>query len=419
MGESVLHLVAIRGQFGRFVRVAILLMTPTILMAVGSATAADPTGAVAATLHQAAESTIDELILQLGAPSFSQREEASRQLQRRGIETQPQLILALDHSDAEIRQRVRRVLRQIIEEDFRQRTAAFAAGHALDDQRQLPGWILFRGIAGDGADARSLYLSAIKSEPVLLESLNQDSVYAAFAVRSRADSLYTYLIRNPTMQGVVSNRQAANGNVAALLLAVANPSFDFDDQTGQKIFQLMQHSGYTQHLVPSSNQHAARRLAGQFIRRSADTSLAYQSLWLSMQCDLKEGLVPAETIIRRGERQPYVMQNAILAVGKLGGLEHLELLKPLLEDETPVDDRVRKGGFEPQVRDVALAVTMHLHGRNPKAYGFTKITSNLQTVFQPNTMGFDQQQQRDAAFKKWEAWVADQQAKGTESAGKG
>jgi hypothetical protein len=53
---------------------------------------------------------------------------------------------------------------------------------------------------------------------------------------------------------------------------------------------------------------------------------------------------------------------------------------------------------------------MHLYGQDPTAFGFTKIKTNAQTVFQANTMGFEQPKQRDDAFKKWETWVAKQRS---------
>ena len=104
-----------------------------------------------------------------------------------------------------------------------------------------------------------------------------------------------------------------------------------------KIFQLMNYSGLTQNLMPDgSTPH--RRLVGHFIRRSAGTSLAYQMLWLSMQYNLNEGLVPAEMIIREKAPQPYVLQNAMLAIAKLGDQGHIPILEPYLSNEQPVNN---------------------------------------------------------------------------------
>jgi len=51
---------------------------------------------------------------------------------------------------------------------------------------------------------------------------------------------------------------------------------------------------------------------------------------------------------------------------------------------------------------------MHLHGRNPKDFGFEKIQNHPQTLFNQNSMGFDSDQQRAAAIAKWQAWLEKQ-----------
>jgi hypothetical protein len=196
-----------------------------------------------------------------------------------------------------------------------------------------------------------------------------------------------------------------------LLIVAADPQIPIDEQTAQKIFQLMQHSGYTQQLASDPKHKAARSLVGHFVRRSVGTSLSYQMLWLAMQCNLKDGLVPAEAIVRDEAQQPYVLQNAMLAIAKLGDRQHLQLLQPFLKNETPVNNRRAAAGYLPQVRDVALAATIHLHGQNPRQFGFRRIRPNPQTLFQAGTMGFESSQNRQAAFDKWDQWLTEQKSK--------
>ena len=83
------------------------------------------------------------------------------------------------------------------------------------------------------------------------------------------------------------------------------------------------------------------------------------------------------------------------------------MLAPYLSNEQPVNNR-RGNGFQPLVRDVALATTIHLHGQNPKDFGFTHIRTNRQTLFQAGSMGFSNAKQREAAFNRWKAWKAAQ-----------
>ena len=359
------------------------------------------------------DKAVAQKIDQLGDPSFVIRETATRDLQRFGPQIQSQLIVALDHPDAEVRQRVRHVLHAVMKEDLRNRVNRFSNGQAGDDDPQLPGWEYYRDILGDGEAVRAQFAEALLAEPILMESLDQESAYAAHALQIRTQALYEKLIRTPgTHQQKNSRSRIAVAMphmcVSALLIAAMNPDIQLDEQTGQKIFQLMQHSGYTQRISADPNPQPTRHLVGQFVRRSVGTSLAYQMLWMSMQYNLKEGLIPAEAIVRQQNQQPYVLQNAMLAIGKLGGKEHLGLLSEFLRDETPVTNRRASGGLRPQVRDVALAITIHLHNKNPRDFGFNKIRDNTQTLFQANTMGFDNQQGREAAFAAWDKWIRDQ-----------
>ncbi len=125
-----------------------------------------------------------------------------------------------------------------------------------------------------------------------------------------------------------------------------------------------------------------------------------------MQYHLEQGLIPATAIIRRRQRQPYVLQDAILAVGKLGSAAHIELLTPLLSDAhlvgNPFANRPGEQRSGPQVRDVALAVIIHLSGEHPQDYGFASIQPDPVRLFQIHTMGFASDQQRLAAHQKWQ-----------------
>ena len=58
-------------------------------------------------------SPIDELIPQLGAASFEQREAVERRLQQRGVEALPALREAVNSGDLEIRYRARRLVTTI------------------------------------------------------------------------------------------------------------------------------------------------------------------------------------------------------------------------------------------------------------------------------------------------------------------
>jgi len=59
---------------------------------------------------------------------------------------------------------------------------------------------------------------------------------------------------------------------------------------------------------------------------------------------------------------------------------------------------------ELQIRDVSLAVLLHLTGQNLREYGYTSAQPNPATLFQVASLTFLGPAQRDAAMKKWSRW---------------
>ena len=347
---------------------------------------------------------ITEAIRNLSHHSFSVRTRAERTLRNIGMAAQDQLINALDHADVETQRAARRILQQVLRDRLRHQVRQFTMQGPRAADPALPGWAFYRNHVGDDPIARSDFVAAVLAEPVLLESLQQDPAYRGQALQSRTQTLYDVLIRNPgrdpsARQGPGTSSVTSIASVSALLIVAADDSTPLEDQTAQKIFQLMQHAGVTQGLN-ADGESATRRLVGHFVRRSSGTPLAYQMLWLSMQCNLPEGLIPAEAILQEKTPQPYILQNAMLAIAKLGNEQHLALLEPFLEVETPINNR-RNSGFQPLVQDVALAASIHLHGKNPKEFGFAQLRTNTHTLFQAGSIGFNNPKERKAAFRRW------------------
>ena len=364
-------------------------------------------------LHASDPDSITRAIDDLSNASFSVRTRAEQQLLQIGAPAERPLIDVLDDPDPETRRSARRILQHILADRLQTQIRLFSKAGPEAVTPPLPGWTFYREQVGDDPQSQASFVDAVLAEPVLLESLSQEDNYSSQALRSRTQTLYDKLIRNPGRnpggsRGPGTSAVASVGSVMALLIVAANNATDLDEQTAQKLFQLMNYSGLTQNLMADADDISEqttphRRLVGHFVRRSAGTSLAYQMLWLSMQYNLQEGLVPAELIIREKTPQPYVLQNAMLAIAKLGDAEHIPMLAPYLSNEQPVNNR-RGNGFQPLVRDVALATTIHLHGQNPKDFGFTHIRPNRQTLFQAGSMGFANPKQREAAFNRWNAW---------------
>jgi len=62
------------------------------------------------------------------------------------------------------------------------------------------------------------------------------------------------------------------------------------------------------------------------------------------------------------------------------------------------------------VRDIVLAILVHMTGQDPKAYGYNLLAPDPETIYRVYTFGFLEDKERDAAFAKWNKWAASHQA---------
>ena len=380
------------------------------LLWIAAAEVADPSPARQAADETPTPPNVEQLIDQLGSSSFSARQQASRQLKQIGPAAKSALVKALTSSDAEIRHRSRDILGHVLEIDLENRIAAFVADDTgtFDD---LPGLTLYQSLAGTSRPAQRLFIRAIRAEPLLLESLDFDAEYASATIKSRAQNLWNQFQRNPSYREISVDKVHYQSCVAALIITIANPEIELDDRTLYFMLQHFERSGLSTYLNRGSeHEEAVRGLVRPLIARSANTIYATHFIRLAVNHNLKSGLVPAEAILRdrQGEQQPYEVLQALLAVGKLGSKDHIQLLTPLLSDVTllhqPMNGRA-KVKIKSQMRDAALAVMIHLSGQDPKDYGYTHIAANSIWLFEQTSMGFTSDEERDEALKKWQTWV--------------
>ena len=127
-----------------------------------------------------------------------------------------------EHPDPEVRFRSRQILRAIRHLDRQRLISAFAAGRSLEAAGELPGWEEFRALAGDGTEARSLYVDMLDAEWGLLEGVFRDaSVQPTALLAERCQGLQNSLRLRRTIPV---------GSVAALLLVASRDDVDLSSQ---------------------------------------------------------------------------------------------------------------------------------------------------------------------------------------------
>ncbi len=345
---------------------------------------------------------IADLIGELGSPTYATRQRATDQLREIGLAAKDHLLDAVDSNDAEVRYRARRLLVIVLAEDFDARIDAFAADEEGAFEHDLPGWEAFQELVGHDPSSRSLFVEMLRAEPLLLETMTEEPVRLKQALVNRCDQL-TVEMRRPK---IVDNRQVhptfSLGSVAALYFVAAHPEVTIDNSLANKMNQLMHRSPLRQEITAGESAYGLKRLLGAWILASANSTMAYQNVWMALQYDIEEGLEPAKHLIQTNQAGSSILPTAIMAVAKLGGENERQTLTDLLEKEQVVRTYSRNGKrLTCQTRDVALVALLHLDEGDPKEYGMDHIQPNAQTLYQVTTIGFENDDQRSAAFEKW------------------
>ena len=197
----------------------------------------------------------------------------------------------------------RHILVNVLEVDFQARLDAFVADSDGSRSHGLPCWTIYRQVAGNSPAARQLFADAVRTEPVLLETVEQDPAHASEAISKRCDALIEAIARRQPMRfSPGESQQVSLANMAALLLAACRQDVVVEDSVGIRVYQLFHQSQMLEAMSPSAKNQPPRRLLGGWIRRNADTNLAIPGMWLGMRYDLKEGLAPAVLLVKRTDQ---------------------------------------------------------------------------------------------------------------------
>ncbi|HTQ39029.1 MAG TPA: hypothetical protein VMJ32_08370 [Pirellulales bacterium] len=394
--------------------------------------AGEPSAAVSATNVSATVSgtaqhdDIPALIAKLGDDVFAVREAASNQLARQGIAAKPQLLAALESSDAEVRFRARHILEVVVEADFQKRLSAFSADVDGKQNLSMPGWSSFKRTMGSSQAARQVFVEMQQAEAALLESYEAGPKQAAEKLRAQAalDPPTTNARGRNIIRPTVTNL----GSILAWLFVAGDPDVPLSDDITARTVMLPQNPVFQEAVLRTTREsnpqrEVCRKIMGRWISRDdLNSTLMMRNLFYAQAFNLQEGVIPAVSILKQAQSPAIVKCNALMVLERFGGKEHLPLVEPLLTDHQLCFDT--GGNTQPmqvQLGDVALVTTIVLSGQDPKNFGFERYQQSERalTNVNLNTIAFASDKDREAAFQKWQEWQAGQrQAMGENPAAK-
>ncbi|MBI3838779.1 MAG: hypothetical protein HY288_12710 [Planctomycetia bacterium] len=363
-------------------------------------------GLVAGTDSRPSSDRIAQLLRELGSGSFVARERATRELTDLGIVAREALAAATNDPDAEVRVRARAILATVSESDFRNRLEAFASDYDGRQKQTLPGWEQFSARFGPSRGVRELFVEMQRAEPELLEALTKGGKPASDLLELRCHAIMQHMMANPNREGLISL-----GTMASLLFVGSTDGVDVDEQTGMQFYGWIYQPVFQRNTRGGSWSSVLKKLLGTWIVKDGGSAATFQNLMLAASFELKsEGLTVATRALANEAGPAPIRQYAILSIGRFGGKEHLPMIEKCLQDTTNCN--VLQANNPPhqteiQIRDVALAVLVHLTGQHLRDYGYVQVQPNPQTLFQVGTLAFNDAARREAALKKWSQWRAE------------
>jgi hypothetical protein len=352
---------------------------------------------------QATAERIEALVRDLGSDQFGVRERASRDLVEMGIVTRAALERAVTSPDAEVRVRAREILTTVSETDFQERLEAFSADYDGRQHRTLPAWDQFSAQFGASRLARELFVEMQRAEPDLLAAMAAGPQPATEGLAKRA-------------QDMIDGTSEVNlglGTVASFLFVATSEGVKVNEHGAIQLLPYVVQLTYQRHNKSPLWSPLLKKLVGRWLVKDTTSATAFTNLLMASQLELKpESLTVAGRILSSDAMQPNARQVALMAIGRWGDRSHVGLIEKSLDDAA----RCELGGQptqipgkpqgEVQIRDLALAVLLHLTDQDPRDYGSSTSNAQVPLGFPLRTLSFPDDAARAVAHKKWAAWRA-------------
>jgi hypothetical protein len=345
-----------------------------------------------------------ELIRKLRDDRFVVRESASKKLLAMGRAAKTALIAGKNDPDPEVADRCRKLLPIILAEDLKVRIDAFVADTEMKKEHTLPGWAEYQKVVGKEKDARELFVQMLQSNPKLFETFEFEPEQFG----------HKYAIRSGEMmqQGIgrIRGQPLTTGDMGTLFFFGLDPAMS-KLLTNQQYLGNLLYQPVFQNQIREARGIPLRTLFFKWMEHRDDPNTVSVALSLVQQFNMKEGLNLAVRSMKDKQQNAYYRAQAMTVLGKVGGKEYVKEFEKLFDDDVsiqPFNLKGKQGAI--QVRDVALAMSVHLNGQKTKDYGF-EFLDHETNIWSYYYLGFESDDKRNESIKKWKSWLEDQSKK--------
>lgn len=369
------------------------------------ASAANPAG-------EPDEERLAHLVKMLGSDAFETREEASKQLGALGRKAIKALQEGLKSDDMEVYRRCTELIEKANRSDLEVALDSFLENQDEKQLLKLSAWPKFQKAVGDSANARNLFVQMCTADGALLDLAERNISSASTLYNQRCQELQQRMNQPFAFQQL---NLISNGELAALLYVGMDSRIRVDQNLRYMVNNLLHQQGPQRWIKSDAT---GRKLLASYIQARTDINLVHNHLYLVQNLEVREALNWVAGIADGKSQQPYVRATALATLGRLGGREYLPKLEGFFNDATQLTtfQQAQNVQIRTEVRDVALAMAVLASGQDLVPYNFPWMVQMAPHLAQNPMMpyhsafqlGFANNEQRDAAFKRYKEWQGKQ-----------
>lgn len=386
-----------RGSFLNF----LIAIAVTSLMAT-SARAQNETGGNA--IGESPELHVRSMIEKLASPSFSERQQATKDLSNIGPKDVALLEKTAASAQGETLLRLQMILSYVRKRLFDDQLEAYLRKPSIEIAQRLPQWDRFEKICGNDNEALQIFGEILAAEPGL------------FATRLFAPNDISALLEIRTSElakdfNGLEGEDFPIASVAAVMLLGSESKTRLIRATSTNISNALDEPRFSELITDGVHAKTLRAITEAWIVRIEIA--AERPLLFSMQHNLKAGRTVALRIIKSKSNRPDMILS-LLCLASLKSTEDLPLIESLLDNETilwpqrgdvvkeqvPGHPRVVDTNYNVRTRDVALVVAASLRDIRPDDIGSGARPSSV-TLFTHDSLGFHTEQARTRALEAY------------------
>ncbi len=351
------------------------------------------------------ETKIAKLIKQLGDDDYGEREAAYQALLEIGEPAVDQLRTNLRAPDSEVRFRIKRLIRVIELTGYEKRLAKFLNGAASAESLGLSGWKRVSVTLGDTKKTRQFFVNCQKRFPDAMTAIEKtpqkiETIFNEMARIEIDNKRYTAGFKSEPVQEalifmMVMSEAAESAKARTLSM-------------NSRISNWLQDEGFHD-LANSKNANAMLLRAVKRWLSNAKTydSMTARRMNIAINIGAKDESWRFAKILldNKSATSASFKYQAILFVRNNGDKSHLKMIEPLIDNNsraTSIYQPNARKSLEVKLCDIALDCLITLNKKDHKDFGMIKLdTSSYSSTSLLPQYGFEKDEQRKSAIKKW------------------